>query len=228
MPDASQTDRYLLRVRYEQGSCFGRCPVYALNVYDNGLVTYEGQRFTDKQGTWQKLLSRAEHAELLADFDALEFDRYPSVYPSSVADLSSKQITYTAKTPPATHTVSWKEAPAPELNRLADRLRSIAESGGFKMHTDTVANRPNIFGNVRQQPTQEIIVQLKSGVDPEAWVVKFYSLDLRYLRRVTPNGNYYLYSANPNRANVDDLLDLIRRDEDVLGAQTNKPVQYRN
>lgn len=226
-PDASQADRYLLRARYEQGVCFGRCPIYALNIYDNGLVTYEGERFTDKEGTWQKVLSRAEFTELMDEFEAAGFAGFPKAFPSNVADMSTKRMSYTRKSPAETFTTSWKENAAPKLEKLASRMRTIAESQGYKMYSEEVAAKPDIFGNVPQQPTQELIIQLENGVNPEAWAVRFNTLNLRYKSKVTPNGNYYLFDADPNRMNIEDLLDIIRRDEKVLGAQTNKEVKPR-
>lgn len=226
-PDASQVDRYLLRARYEQEGCFGRCPIYALNIYDNGLVIFEGERFTDKEGTWQKLLTRAEFSDLMADFESAGFENYPTAFPTNVADLATKKMSYTQKNPAKTYVTSWKiDAPAP-LEALAAKIRTIAEGQGYKMYSESIEPRADIFGNVEQKVTEELIIQLENGVDPKAWAVKFKSINLQYKSKITPNGNYYLFDADPNRMDIESTLDIIRRDESVIGAQTNKQVTPR-
>lgn len=226
-PDASQVDRYLLRVRYEQEGCFGRCPIYALNIYDNGLVVFEGERFTDKEGTWQKLLSRAAFSELMADFEQAQFEDYPAAFPTTVADLSTLKLSYTRKNPTKTYITSWKIDAPKKLESLASKLRTIAESPGYKMYSESIQPRQDIFGNIDQKATEELIIQLEHGVDPSAWVIKYKSLNLQYKSKVTPNGNYYLFNADPNKMDIESMLDLVRRDENVLGAQTNKQVSPR-
>ncbi|NJK84429.1 MAG: hypothetical protein HC912_12225 [Saprospiraceae bacterium] len=36
-------------VAISKGACFGRCPVYTMVVYDNGIVSYEGKDNTEKK-----------------------------------------------------------------------------------------------------------------------------------------------------------------------------------
>lgn len=227
-PDASYVDRYLLRAEYSQGGCFGRCPIYTLSIYDNGLVVFEGERFTEKEGTWQKLLPRAKFAELMEDMEAAGFAGFPQVFPSAVADLSTKKMFYHRKSTGENFSTSWKESSTSKLEDIASKMRLIAEAADFKfVSEDLREKRQNPLGLNKQVAKQELIVQLARGVAPEAWVVKFNQIGLQYKSRITPNNTYYLFDADPNRMPINEQLDLIRSDEDVLGAQTNKQVTPR-
>ncbi|PHI18945.1 hypothetical protein CEQ90_15580 [Lewinellaceae bacterium SD302] len=228
-PDASYADRYLLRAEYYQGGCFGRCPIYTLSIYDNGLMVFQGERFTEKEGTWQKLMPRAKFAELMADLEDAGFAEFPQVFPSNVADLSTKRMLYHRKTTGENFSTSWKESSTPKLENIASQMRTLAESADFKfVSEDLRAKRANPLGINKQVAKEELIIQLVRDVEPRAWVVKFNQLGLQYKSRVTPNNTYYLFEADPNRMPINEQLDMIRQDDEVLGAQTNKRVSPRN
>ncbi|MEM9258859.1 MAG: DUF6438 domain-containing protein, partial [Bacteroidota bacterium] len=36
-PQAAKADSYNLRITYDRGPCYGRCEVFTLDIYDNGL-----------------------------------------------------------------------------------------------------------------------------------------------------------------------------------------------
>lgn len=227
MPDAVYADRYLLRARYEQEGCFGRCPIYKLSLYDNGLLIYEGGRFADKEGNWQKVLSRSTFTEVMEEFDEADFARFPQAFPSAAADLATKYLLYYDKAADKTYTTSWKEASTPKLEIVASRMRQLAEQQGYKEVTTELKPSETLIGTNRQVVDQELIIQLENGVTPEAWVVRYGPFNLRYKSRVSPNRNYYVFLADPSKLPVDEQLEMYRQDKDVLGAQMNKQVSPR-
>ena len=75
----------------------------------------------------------------------------------------------------------------------------------------------------------ELIVQLDPQVSPQVWVIPYGQYELTIKERISPNGNYWLLTFNPESIDPQQLLDRIRRDNYVFGAELNKgPVEYRN
>lgn len=226
-PAVEKVDSYQLRAAYEQGSCFGRCPVYRISLYGNGLLVYEGEKFTDKPGTWSKLLGRAEVSTLLDSFATVGFDRLPSAYPSNLQDLSIRTLTYVALPTGRAYRTSFREEAPPAITRLADRMAALAAGSGFKQHTDTVRQRENILGLPIKRGAEEFLVHLEAGVNPQAWIVNYARESGSIKERVSPNGNYYVILVTAIDATSDEILDRLRRDRSVISAQRNRRTSPR-
>lgn len=84
-------------VSMNRTACFGRCPIYKIELYENGTLFYEGVRFVQDSGKFYGKLSKNELAtfqERLEKADIFSMkDKYPSDYPSPV-DLPSCVLTY--------------------------------------------------------------------------------------------------------------------------------------
>lgn len=226
-PTASQVSSYQLRAHYEQGACFGRCPVYALDLYQNGLLVYQGERFTDMPGTWEKVLTKPELNELVGEFSKVDFRNYPASYPSRVPDLAAITLAYAPTAGGQIYTISWKENRPEELNRLAELMRDLADAGGFTKVSDEIKKGPNILGQTVSLEAEEIIVHLEAGVNPQAWIIQYSKQNVQIKERITPNGNYYLILSDPNLMDTEELLSFLRQDESVISAQRNRQVTPR-
>ena len=51
---------------YQQGACFGLCPVFKIRLSDTGLLTFDGQRYTSTLGTEERELG-ADTFKALSD-----------------------------------------------------------------------------------------------------------------------------------------------------------------
>lgn len=73
----------------ERTPCFGRCPIYKMQVYDSGYSTYEGERFVDNVGSFYAKVSM-EKLELIKQ-RAIEIGYFDlqDKYPSQIADFPS-------------------------------------------------------------------------------------------------------------------------------------------
>ena len=77
-----------LFVNIERGACFGRCPIYKINVYQSGLVEYEAIKWNEEQGLFKGQLSEEKMKAIADRAKAIDYfsmeDEYDS---SSVTDL---------------------------------------------------------------------------------------------------------------------------------------------
>lgn len=78
-----------------RSSCFGTCPSYSVEVYDNGLVRYTGRIFVPDSGVYEKNIGAAKAQELLSKFKEYRIDTLAANYDMRVADLPG--INYTFK-----------------------------------------------------------------------------------------------------------------------------------
>src|SRR4051812_12046100 len=63
------TSVYMMRT-----SCFGRCPNYVVIVKSNGMVEYQGRRFTKYTGVYEKNIGATRAQALLNQFKAYRVD----------------------------------------------------------------------------------------------------------------------------------------------------------
>ena len=47
--------------------CYGKCPYFEVNFYENGFVTYEGLKFVDKIGIYNTQINKKKVA-IIKDF----------------------------------------------------------------------------------------------------------------------------------------------------------------
>ena len=82
--------------------CYGKCPIYTLNIDQDGSAHFEGERFTDIKGTHDTVLSKADMDTLKtrlseADFhnlDSLYYDEMTTDLPSTVFTLKAPKADY--------------------------------------------------------------------------------------------------------------------------------------
>ena len=222
-PSPEHIADYELRIQYHQDVCFGRCPVYSLSLYSNGLLVYQGERFTDKAGVWYRLIGQRETQGLIDSFQNLDFASYPSTFSSQVPDMAARRLRFIDESG-RNHKTTFKENRPEELLVLADRMAALTESGTFRKYEG-----PNsrIFGETPDLAPQEIIVELKAGVVAAAWIVNYSKQNVQLKERISPSSDFYLITADPNLMDAEELLSVLRQDPEVLSAQENRTVSPR-
>ncbi|MEM6395302.1 MAG: DUF6438 domain-containing protein [Bacteroidota bacterium] len=221
-PSPEHVNDYTLRAQYNQSVCFGRCPVYTLSLYENGLLIYQGERFTDKPGTWYRLLGRGETEQLISALDALDFKGYPSNFPSQIPDLAQRTVSYITKDGQE-YRSGFKENVPDELLAVADQMKELGDANNFTKYEGPL----DLFGEEPDLAPKEIIVELRPGVNPQEWIVNYAKQNVQYKERLTPNSNYHLILADPNLMDDDELIGFLREDPDVVSAQKNRQVSPR-
>lgn len=223
-PQASQADKYDLRVRYHRGSCYGRCEVYTLNVYENGLLIFEGERFTDRPGTWEKSIDRRRVTSLLDSFAKSDFANYPVSFRGQIADAATIEVTYYDEAGKRYET-SFKDSAPPELQLLSNKLHDLAHLPNYRLVSDTIVGLRHV--PLANKTRQEIIVQLNEGITAENWVIAYGKQNVQIKNRISPRSPYYIITADPNIMGAEELLNFLRQDKDVVSAQLNGRINPR-
>jgi hypothetical protein len=78
---------------YQRTPCNGRCPVYTANIFADGRVEYDGQRFVPLLGKHTLSLPPATVVALLAEAKRINFDKLAERYAGNTSDLPATIIT---------------------------------------------------------------------------------------------------------------------------------------
>lgn len=79
--------------RIERTSCFGRCPIYVLSVYEDGRVFYQGKKFVEREGDYLSKIEQKKIDQIFQRAESIGFFKMKSVYDSEhVTDLPSTII----------------------------------------------------------------------------------------------------------------------------------------
>lgn len=86
-----------LVIRLQRTACFGRCPIYTLSIYKGGYATYLGEKWVEREGSYQAIVSDELIQKILAKAKAINYfklkDQYDNEY---VTDLPSTITTIRA------------------------------------------------------------------------------------------------------------------------------------
>lgn len=70
-----------------RGACYGTCPVYTIEVFENGTLVYNGKNFVDKLGFYEKKISPTEAVNFIKKFNTLRPDTLPQAFEMRIPDL---------------------------------------------------------------------------------------------------------------------------------------------
>ena len=83
------TTQQVSAVKMSRGACFGRCPVYDLEVYNSGLIRYTGRRFVKQEGVYEKMFDKAQVSNFLQRLSQARPDTMQNSYAVTISDLPS-------------------------------------------------------------------------------------------------------------------------------------------
>lgn len=117
-------------VLMERMPCFGTCPAYNVQVDPDGKLTYTGVRHTERQGVWERQLSKDELNLLWQEVRRTGFMELKEVYDDpGLADAPSIYVTVTASG--KTHKVQDRLGAPQALKQLEAYLDTLSTQPGF-------------------------------------------------------------------------------------------------
>ncbi len=106
--------------------CRGKCPVYKIDIYDNGLVRYFGSENVPRIGEYSKKISKSDVRNLKQAFLDAKFFDLENEYTERVTDLDTKYLSFHYKG--QTKTIRHYLGGPQELKNLENLVESIANS----------------------------------------------------------------------------------------------------
>lgn len=127
--------------KIKETPCFGKCPVYEMEIYRNGFVKYTGRNFVEKEGEYQKTISKKEVESLIDLFNEAAFFSLKDEYQGEMTDLPTVYTTF--KYEGKSKTIENYYGAPDELRKLENALRAIGkdEEGWEKVEKDEEEKR---------------------------------------------------------------------------------------
>lgn len=205
-------------IEMSKGPCYGRCPVFTLTIYKNGIASYKGERYTERLGTFVRKLEKPEMERIRGEFTRANFSQFRDSYRGRIPDMQSVTISYHENG--KKKTVTGKEIRPNAVKWLESQLDQIAQSEGWILKEAPQEQVPDFL------IPNELLVELNEDSDPEEWAKKYTQTDLTFLRALNDSG-YWIFSYNDEAITPDQMLEQIRNDEEVISAEFNKK-SYEN
>ena len=95
MNKSAKTDDVVISMRKTE--CRGKCPVYKVEVFESGLLKFQGKKNVNVIGEEEKQLPKSEFKALKKAFSDADFFRFQDEYVTRVTDLPTTYISYTYK-----------------------------------------------------------------------------------------------------------------------------------
>ncbi len=116
-------------ITMERNACFGRCPVYRLDISDSGKVVYEGRGFVQERGRHEATIPAEDVQALAKEIEAAGFFSLRDNYPPDATDHATviTSVTIDRKTKRVEHNLGSTTAPA-ALEALYRRIDEVARS----------------------------------------------------------------------------------------------------
>lgn len=202
-------------ISMSKGPCYGRCPVFTLTVYDNGIASYKGEMHTERLGTYVRKLEKGEMEKLLSEFKRANLWQYRDTYRGHIPDMQSVSITYHENG--RQKTVAGKEIRPNAVKWLETQLDQLALTDGWILKEPAAAQQPDHL-----IPNQ-LLVELQGGTDPEEWASGYTAYQMSY-RRFLPDTDFAIFSFDDSLISPEEMLGQVRMDEAVLSAEFNKKI----
>ena len=203
-------------IEMTKGPCYGRCPVFTLTIYENGIVSYKGERYTDRLGTYVKKLEKGEMERLLREFKNANIWQYKDAYRGRIPDMQSVSITYYEGS--KKKTVTGKEIRPNPVKWLESLLDQVAQSNvGWILKEAPAESAPDYL------IANELVVELAENVDPEEWAKSYVQADMLLEKRLNET-EFWIFSFDDGLISPEVMLEQVRTDQDVISAEFNKQI----
>lgn len=209
----------------ERGSCFGKCPVYVMEIYKDGKVLYEGKRYTKKVGVYRKNIEMKEVKAIVKAFETEKFMTFENEYSSDIQDLPSVTISFHDGT--TLKRVIGKDKKPGGFIKIQSMLEKLADSDDWA----TIKAGENTNELEERMKTEkiiysEIIIEAKTGTLP-AFLQEMANKSVSLKDRVTEDNRLWLITYDTSQYKSNEMIEMIRADARIISAEFNKVLSER-
>jgi len=218
-----------IRFRMVKGGCYGKCPMYIIEIYDGGYTKFYGDRHSAKLGTYDKTINQETIKMLVSAFEDANFYEFKDKYESIVPDAPSVKVTYRSGKLPKKTVIGKLERPQ-ELKDLQVLLEDIASSDGWNL-----LEKPKQIDKEEKKEEEkeviktEIIIEPKPNVAMSKWFNEKKELyGVRIIKKIAPNLNLWLITFDTKKVDGDMLMQILQDDPSILNAEFNARTSLRD
>ncbi len=203
--------------KLKKGACYGNCPHYEFNIYNNLYAEFIGARNTDKIGTYAKFITNDELKELVTAYDKAGFHSLDDKYPSNIADLPTIYMSYQKDN--ILKTLSGKRERPESVHKLQFMLEKISEhqNGWTKISDNTGINIDTKINK------SQIVIDIAKGNELARWFEKMKTkYGFQIIERLNNDSSSWLVTYNTKLHKAEDVLSYLQSDPVVGSAKFKK------
>lgn len=217
-----------IKFKMSKGGCFGKCPIYTIEIYEGGYTKFYGDRHSDKLGIFDKTISQETFKMLVSEFEKANFYEFKDKYESMIPDAPSVTITYQSKKLAKKTVVGKLERPN-ELKELQVLLENVASSDGWNL-----LEKPKEIEKEEKKEEKktmiktEIIIEPKPNVAMSKWFSEKKELyGVRIIKKIAPNLNLWLITYDTKKVDGDMMMQILQNDPSIQNAEFNARTTLR-
>jgi len=219
-----------IKIEMAKGACYGKCPVYKIEIYEGGYTKYYGIRHAEKLGTYDKQLTPDKYKSLIKAFENSAFMTYEDFYETQVPDAPTVILTYTNKKL-VSKSVKGKLNRPEGVKDLQVLIENVASSSGWNLLEELKEEPKKEKVKESEKPhviKTEIIIKPKDDIALTKWFAenkKKYGV--RIINKIAPNLNLWLITYNEKMVDADMILQILKNDPAIESAEFNKKTTQR-
>jgi hypothetical protein len=122
----------IAEINFQAGYCFGECPVFEMNIKENGKADYNAIEFNKLKGQFKTIIKESQMSELLKLIEKTEFFNLKDNYTSRGADGSTYIFKITLKNGQVKTVNDYASSGPWSLNLVCNFIFSLRESQVWK------------------------------------------------------------------------------------------------
>ena len=211
-PSTFATKKEPARISYSKGPCFGFCPQFHMEIFQNGHMVYEGTKNTVLLGTYSSQLPKRDYKKVVQWFEQYRFDTLPESVNLDIMDAPTTTLRFDQKT------IKSKGSPPPALQAISDSLNQLLLSSSWSLIAPVWDD--HVIPN-------EIIVQLHQGISIQTWLKEFVHYGLYLKQTVSPTKNMHVVSFQAAQHDPKKIFMDIHEHKKVIKVEFNKTLDLR-
>ena len=208
-------------IRYSRGSCYGKCPVYTLQLFSDGKVILVGKQNMNHIGMYEYDLNEDEMQALTELLQKTDFNAMKDDYTGNIADLPHVDLAVTTSDVQKKIGGNWQFPE--ELTTVFEALNQYVQSEKWM----PVKEKPILHLQSSSIIPDRIIVNLRDGMDGEDWVRKYNAFSGAIVKRVSPRMQLWVMTYDMYTIHPMEMLQKIKSDTDVVTAEFDKNLEMR-
>jgi len=214
-------DKVAPTIVYSKGSCFGKCPIFTLTIYNSGLAKFNGRRYTGMDGKHEMQLDKKKYVELVKKFRENRFWRFDDTYNMDLVDAPTITISFSDKG--KNKTVKGKGGFPDKLKELTSALDELVKNKESWIQIGK-AQKANVKEEVIEN---QIILKTGDGMILSRWLQTYKKYGLRLMKRIGDDNTTWLVRFDKNKINPKEMLKMIQDDKYISNAEFNVKVTER-
>ena len=214
-------DKIAPTIVYSKGSCFGKCPIFTLTVYNSGLVKFNGRRYTGMDGKHEMQLDKKKYAEIVNKFRENRFWRFNDTYDMDLVDAAMTTVSFSDKG--KNKTVKGKSGFPDKLIELTKELDKLVKD----KESWVMVDKPKRANTKEEVIENQIILKTGDGMIMSRWLQEYKKYGLRLMKRIGNDNSTWLVRFDKNKINPKDMLKMIQEDKYISNAEFNVKVTER-